>query len=165
MVAKTQTIRTKVRSLACVPSEASITHLLGQPDGITMATPDIEGIAYTRCYVYKGPQVRRIQWRRQYPFLKVIRYNEQVLIHIFGKDRLDRLDRVNTELAWGPTQYNRAVVVLEHELSPYSERHRALQTLERLRKRRKDILDAGGESASIDRQIEYTECILRLPPR
>ena len=111
-------IRYKVKSLTSASSEESLMDLLGSPDAITCASPDIDGIDQTYCFVYYGPKSLRIRWNNRFPFIKPFRPQTRTLVHILGKDKRGHIDVINDNLYWGPIEFNRAIVVLEHESTP-----------------------------------------------
>ena len=116
-----QSIHYKVRSMTSISSEDALADLIGKPDGVTNATPGIEDLPETRCLVYKEPLRPRFVWNRKFPFVKKYQSQEYLHVHILGQDKLGRIDHINNNLTWGPVDFNRAIVVLEYELSPRSK--------------------------------------------
>ena len=165
--ANRQSIQFKVRSITSVSSEDALADLIGNHDGVTSATPGpgIEDLPETRCLVYNGPSKLRFRLSRKFPFVKKHQIQEYVRVLILGRDKLDRIDHINDDLRWGPVYFDRAIVVLEHELSPNPKRIRDERFLEQVKQSREEKKSFGGQSGTkLDLYIEKLEQMLSQEP-
>jgi len=113
-----QSVRCRARSITSIHSAENLVDLIGKPDAIAGATPDIFGIDWSLCLEYNGRAKCKYEFNRSFPFIKRRRFKTVTRIHMLGKDRLTLLAQINARLDWGPWVYNHAVIVQKYETSP-----------------------------------------------
>jgi hypothetical protein len=110
--------KSKVREITSIQTADALIDLLGRPDAITQATPNIRGPRYTLCFDYRRGNCYHFRKKKGFPFIDVRRVRTRTRIHLLGKDRLSQLAHINKELEWGPWVYDHAVVVHAYDSFP-----------------------------------------------